>query len=244
MSRSATEVPCTLVTERAQLAEMTDAVRSADRVAIDTEVPIDGPRRGQLRVMSIATRSGTWEQAFVVDARDLDPTLLAPALSGVTADAWNANFDARVIDAAVWSSADVTADLTWWDAQLADALIHQGRSGFTWYHGLAWATSHYLGIEAEGKGTTQLSYTASDELSASQIAYAAADALHTLWVADAIRAEIERARLDEICAIEQALEINSIRHHADVVTEDELAAQPARQRQETYTANVQREHRS
>ena len=39
-----------------------------------------------------------------------------------------------------------------WDAQLADALIHQGRSGFSWYHGLAWATSHYLGIDAEGKG--------------------------------------------------------------------------------------------
>ena len=36
------------------------------------------------------------------------------------------------------------------------------------------------------------------------IAYAAADAVHTLWVADAIRDEIEAARLEEICRIEQA----------------------------------------
>lgn len=156
-----------------------------------------------MRVMSIAARSTSGQQAWVVDARDLDPTLLQPVLTGVTADAWNANFDARVIDAAVWNTPDTTVHLTWWDAQLADALIHQGRSGFTWYHGLAWATSHYLGIEAEGKGTVQLSYTASDDLTAEQIAYAAADAVHTLWVADEIRAEIKKSRLDEICQIEQ-----------------------------------------
>ncbi|MDH3248833.1 MAG: DNA polymerase, partial [Acidimicrobiia bacterium] len=187
-----------------QLDALHGAVRSADRIAIDTETPIDGPLAGRMRVMSIAVRGPDGEQAFVVDARDLDPTLLAPILTGVTADAWNAAFDARVIDAAVWDSADTTTGITWWDAQLADALLHQGRSGFTWYHGLAWATSHYLGIEADGKGTVQLSYTAHDDLTDEQIEYAAADAVHTLWVADAVRAEIGSARLDEICAVEQA----------------------------------------
>lgn len=174
-------------------------------MAIDTEVPIDGPRKHLLRVMSIAVRQADGsEQAFVVDARDVDPTLLAPILTGVTADAWNANFDARVIDAAVWGSSDTTPGLRWWDAQIADALIHQGRSGFTWFHGLAWATGHYLGIEAEGKGTVQLSYTAYDDLTNEQIAYAAADAVETLWVADAIRAEADLAGLTEICDIEMA----------------------------------------
>ncbi len=203
MSRDSADVACTLVNRRAQIAELWHAIQAADRVAIDTEVPIDGPRKGELRVMSIATRSESGEQAFVVDARDLDPTLLGPMLDGVTADAWNANFDARVIDAAVWHSSDTTPGITWWDAQLGDALIHQGRSGFSWYHGLAWATSHYLGIDAEGKGTVQLSYTATDDLTPEQISYAAADALHTLWVADEIRSEIERSRLTEICQIEQ-----------------------------------------
>jgi DNA polymerase I-like protein with 3'-5' exonuclease and polymerase domains len=203
MPRDAGQVPCTLVHRLDQLAGLRDALVAADRVAIDTEVPIDGPGQGEMRVMSIATRSPTGERAFVVDARDLDPGLLAPILTGVTADAWNANFDARVIDAAVWNTSDTTTHINWWDAQLADALIYQGRSGFNWYHGLAWATSHYLGIEAEGKGTIQLSYTATDDLTPEQIAYAAADAVHTLWVADAIRLEIDAARLTEICRIEQ-----------------------------------------
>jgi len=205
MPRNPHDVPCTFVTQGAQLVDIERALAGAERVAIDTETPIDGPRKHLLRVMSIAIRQtdGT-EQAFVVDGRDVDPTLLAPILSGVTADAWNANFDARVIDAAVWESADTTPGLRWWDAQIADALIHQGRSGFTWFHGLAWATGHYLGIEAEGKGTVQLSYTAFDDLSDEQVAYAAADAVETLWVSDAIRAEIAAAGLDEICEIELA----------------------------------------
>ncbi|MEZ5341415.1 MAG: hypothetical protein R2706_08195 [Acidimicrobiales bacterium] len=100
------------------------ALGNAERVAIDTETPIDGPMKGQMRVMSVATRSTSGEeQAFVIDRRDLDPTLLAPLLEGVTADAWNANFDARVVDLAVWRSTDTTPGLRWWDAQLADALI-------------------------------------------------------------------------------------------------------------------------
>jgi DNA polymerase I-like protein with 3'-5' exonuclease and polymerase domains len=202
--RSAADVPCTVVSHRDQLEDLGRALDSATRVAIDTETPIDGPSAGLMRVMSIATRGPYGERAFVVDGRDIAPTLLAPTLTGVTADAWNAGFDARVIDRAVWESADTTSAITWWDAQLADALLHQGRSGFTWYHGLAWATAHYLGIEADGKGTVQLSYTAHDDLTDEQVAYAAADAVHTLWVADAIRSEISEARLDEICEIEQA----------------------------------------
>ncbi len=205
MTRNPSEVPCTFVNDSAQLGELQRAFDNAERVAIDTEVPIDGPKAGEMRVMSVAVRSTTGdERAFVVDARDLDATLLGPLLEKVTADAWNANFDARVVDAAVWNSTDTTPGLVWWDAQLADALIHQGRSGVTWFHGLAWATEHYLGLQAEGKGTIQLSYTAFDDLSDDQISYAAADAVETLWVADAIRVELAEAELEEICEIELA----------------------------------------
>lgn len=198
-------VPFLLVQSPEHLPALEHALDRATHVAIDTETPMTGPRRGRMRVMSVATRDANGaEQAFVIDARDLDPTLLAPALAGVTAAAWNANFDARVVDDAVFASEDTTPNLIWWDAQIADALIHQGRSGVSWYHGLAWATDHYLGLKAEGKGTTQLSYTATDDLTDAQISYAAADAVETLWVADAIRREIHDADLNEICEIEMA----------------------------------------
>ncbi len=203
VTRDPSQVPCTFVNDSSQLPVIQRAFDRAERIAIDTEVPIGGPQAGEMRVMSIAVRSvdGS-EQAFVLDARDVDATRLAPLLTDITADAWNASFDARVVDAAVWKSVDTTTGLTWWDAQLADALIHQGRSGFTWFHGLAWATEHYLDFRAEGKGTVQLSYTAFDDLSPQQISYAAADAVETLWVSDAIRSQLEAAGLEQIAAIE------------------------------------------
>ena len=202
-TRDPADVPCTFISDAVDLPLLEVALRSAVRVAIDTETPIDGPMAQQLRVASVATRDASGvERAFVIDARDVDPTLLAPILRGVTADAWNANFDARVMDRAVWQSMDTTHDLTWWDAQLADALLFQGRSGFSWYHGLAWATEHYLGLKAEGKGTVQLSYTATDDLTNEQVRYSAADAVETLWVGDAIRGRISAAGLETICDIE------------------------------------------
>ena len=201
--RDPASVPCVFINQAAELDQLAAALDGAVRVAIDTETPIDGPMAQQLRVASIATRDVAGrEQAFVVDARDVDPTLLAPIFDGVVADAWNANFDARVIDRAVYESLDTTHGLLWWDAQLADALLFQGRSGFSWFHGLAWATEHYLGITAQGKGTVQLSYTATDDLTDDQIRYSADDAVETLWVGDAIRTQIEKAGLAEICEIE------------------------------------------
>jgi len=198
-------VPCTYVSGAAQLDGLARCLATAVRVAIDTEVPIADPRQGLLRVASIATRDAAGgEQAFVVDARDVDPTLLAPLFDGVEAAAWNANFDARVIDTAVYETPDTTSGLRWWDGQLADALLHQGRSGVSWYHGLAWATKHYLGFEAEGKGSVQLSYKAFDDLSDEQIRYSANDAVETLWVCDRLRAEVDAAGLADISAIEMA----------------------------------------
>ncbi len=203
MAPDPSTVSCDLIDTVPKLALLQTALNAAERVAIDTETPIAGPHRQQLRVMSVATRDRDGhEQAFVVDARDVDATLLAPILDGVTADAWNANFDARVLDAAVWQSQDTTPGLRWWDAQLADALLFQGRSGFTWFHGLAWATQNYLGLEAEGKGTVQLSYTAFDDLTDEQVRYSAADAVETLWVGDAIRRELQLAGLEQIAEIE------------------------------------------
>lgn len=204
MARDPAEVPVTFVRDRDGLDELAAFVSTASAIAIDTETPIDGPKAGQMRVLSLAGRSADVERAFVVDARDADMAGLAAAIGGVEAAAWNANFDARVVDRAVFDTTDVSDRIRWWDAQLADALLYQGRTGFGWFHGLAWATERYLGIVATGKGTVQLSYTATEDLSPDQIAYAAADAVETLWVADVLRDEIAAAGLTAICEIEMA----------------------------------------
>ncbi|MDH4362864.1 MAG: DNA polymerase [Acidimicrobiia bacterium] len=201
--RDPASVPCRYITDAAHLSLLAAALATAERVAIDTETPIDGPAAGTLRVMSVAVRSAEGcEQSFVVDTRDVDPTLLAPLLTGVEADGWNAAFDANVLDRAVWGSADTTPHLRWWDCQLADAVLHQGSSGFTWYHGLAWAAERYLGVALDGKGSIQVSFTATGNLSADQVRYAATDAVVTLWVGDALRAELAAADLEQIAAIE------------------------------------------
>ena len=183
--------------------------------AVDTETVYDpetfrGPdgRAGPLRVISAATRDTEGaDRAWVVDVREIDSLSLAAALSGVHANAWNADFDARVLDRDLFDPArrnNPSLDsMTWWDAQLADALLHQGRTGFSFYHGLAWATEWYLGLRVEGKGSTQLSYTETDPLDSEQVAYAAADAVETLWVAEEIRSRIVEAGLQEVCRLEQ-----------------------------------------
>jgi DNA polymerase I-like protein with 3'-5' exonuclease and polymerase domains len=212
MGRHPSSVPVTVVRHEADLAGFARAVRGATHLAIDTETVVaagaganGGP--GPMRVLSAATRSPAGdEQAWVVDARDLDPVLLGPVLDGLVANAWNATFDALVTDAAIFGPAGLPRDggLRWWDGQLADALLHAGFSGFGWFHGLAWASERYLGVEAEGKGTTQLSYDAHGDLSDTQVRYAAADAVETLWVTDALRRQLDRHGLAAVAELEMA----------------------------------------
>ena len=203
-------VPVRFIDSPEDLRDLQLALRSALHVAIDTETvfqPGDLGSPGPLRVLSAAMQlpDGA-EQAFVVDVRTVDPVLLAPVLNGVVADAWNANFDALVTDTAIFAPARTPRDqgILWWDAQLADALLHQGVTGFSWFHGLAWATERYLGISAEGKGTTQLSYNATSPLTAEQIAYAGADAVETLWVAMELRKLLRSEGLETVAALEMS----------------------------------------
>jgi len=206
-TRQPTDVPLCVVSDNTMQTFAT-ALRDADRAAIDTETVYIEPGPGALRVVSAATRApdGT-EQAWVVDVTLVDRLDLAKALSGVKADAWNADFDARVIERDLIEPGRLAGldvePVIWWDAQLADALLHQGVTGFGFYHGLAWAAEWYLGIRAEGKGTTQLSYTESDPLSEEQLRYAGADAIETLWVADVISSKIDELGLDRVCTLEQ-----------------------------------------
>ena len=205
-SRHPDDVSVSVVTDRS-LAEFGDALTHAKSCAVDTETVFVENGIGELRVISAATRDPDGnERAWVIDVACVDRFELAVSLSGLHCAAWNANFDAAVIDRELLEPARVGGrsvdDIVWWDAQLADALLHQGISGFGFYHGLAWAAETYLGLQVAGKGTTQLSYRADETLSPEQIRYAAADAVETLWVSDELKARITDARLDVVCALE------------------------------------------
>ena len=77
MTRDPADVPCTFISDPADLPLLAAALHAAVRVAIDTETPIDGPMAQQLRVASVATRDATGnEQSFVVDARAVSYTHL------------------------------------------------------------------------------------------------------------------------------------------------------------------------
>jgi DNA polymerase I-like protein with 3'-5' exonuclease and polymerase domains len=197
------QVPVTVLRTETDLADFATAVATATALAADTETYGWGDGfHGHMRVASFATidEAGTI-RSFVYDARDRDATELAPLLSGVDAFGWNATFDSRVTDDTVFEPAGLPG-LRWFDGMLADAVLHAGRSGFSWYHGLAWAAKRYLGVTAEGKGTTQTSFTATDDLTDEQIRYAAADAVETLGVVLAIRTELAAQNLLHIAQLE------------------------------------------
>ncbi len=214
------QVPITMV-RHDDLGDLVCALATSTARAVDTEtvfVPRGVTARGEvpkLRVISAATRTPNGvERAWVIDATQHDLCELAAALneglvaSDLACDAWNATFDDRVIDAHLIDPAKAAGapvrSLRWWDAQLADALIHQGLTGFSFFHGLAWAAERYLGLSVKGKATTQLSYSAHGPLSDAQVAYAAADAVETLWVSTVLRERLDEAELNEVCRLEQA----------------------------------------
>ena len=213
-------MPITVV-GRDGLGDFVDALCASTARAMDTETdfePREAETRGRvpkLRVISAATRdAGGTERAWVVDVGRHDLVELATALHeglrvpDLASDAWNATFDDRVIDTHLMEPATAAGaavgSLRWWDAQLADALLHQGLTGFSFFHGLAWAAERYLGLSVEGKATTQFSFGANGPLSDRQVAYAAADAVETLWVSDVLRERLRDAGLEEVCRLEQA----------------------------------------
>lgn len=196
--------PITFINSVDQLASLEAAIARAERVSVDTETHdascFEDGLWSALRIVAVALRhsDGSYE-AFVVDARDVPAAALAPVLAGIgVADAWNANFDDRVLELA---GCPVPA---WRDAMFSDGLLHSGVTGFEFWHGLAHAAKKYLGLELSGKGTTQTSYDGVSDLSEEQIRYPGFDALITLRVAEHIDSLVDAAGLTTAVDLEQA----------------------------------------
>ena len=158
------------------------------------DLDVDGP--GDLRVISIATLTDGVLNAYVLDMSMVEASVIAPHMTTLKPFAWNANFDETVLlrygmEVALWE-----------DLMLYQACLKQGAVGINWYTGLAQSAKDRLGLEIEGKGDIQLSYTKEDELSSDQIFYAAIDAIATLLLAAPITAEVEEAGIAKAVELE------------------------------------------
>lgn len=192
------------VTDPAQLVQLSEELTNATHIALDTEtvfrpeLTVDGIP-GDLRVISMAWRVGDGPvSTAVIDVRDVPSAAVAPVLAGLAVDGWNAAFDEDVLE-----RAGLTVR-SWWDAMIAESLLRLGTEGLSWYSSLDAAARTYLGRALDGKGGVQLSYDARSDLTAEQVAYAAADAEVTLALAAVLRDMVHTAGLDRVCAVEMA----------------------------------------
>lgn len=192
-------VPYRFITTTDELLAVCRVLKAADVVAIDTETEVipdsdldrDGP--GPWAVTSIAASFGpaVREQVWVVDMTNIDCAAVAPAFDGMTCYAWNANFERKVFER------DGIAGIAWRDLMLAKAVLDLGIhiEGRVWYAALAQAGREYCGVELEGKGNIQLSFKPGVPLTDEQKAYAAQDAVVTLWLHPILIGELTDAGL-------------------------------------------------
>lgn len=223
-------VDVAFVTDTASMLRVFAELADAQFIAADTETvarnedgslrDLDSQGPGAIRVLSMAARfdtpNGPVTRAYVFDMAgsvEVSPAAatmfaLSPVSSGIdrakmaemTKDstwyAWNADFDERVLLEAGLAPA------FWKDLMLYQASLVLGVSGVSFYDSLAAAARRYLGVDLDGKGTTQLSYTASEPLSLEQIAYAAADAVVTLSLVEVYERLVDEADLRGAVALE------------------------------------------
>ena len=222
--------PVTYVVDTATALTAVERLRSATWVAADTEtvarradgtlrdLNVDGP--GALRVLSLAgrfdTADGVVVESYVFDFGDhvvvapetasaygvsstsafIDRPAFAEAIKDCTWYFWNADFDERVLQEA-GISPRFYEDLMLYQASLA-----LGSSGVSFYDSLAQVANWYLGVDIDGKGTVQLSYTADLPLDIDQVRYAADDVIATCELVKVLSDKVEAAQLTDTVNLE------------------------------------------
>ena len=185
----------TLVNDSESLTKFASAVKAGVRFAVDTEtheeITFFNGLWAALRVIAVAVENSAGDiEAFVIDVRDVEKKDLKPIMASIKdADGWNANFDEQVL-----KLAGLNVE-SWRDAMHTDSVLHSGISGFEFYHGLAHASTKYLGFEIQGKGDVQTSFDGSSDLNQDQIRYAAYDAIVTMLVAKHLDAKVVESGL-------------------------------------------------
>ena len=204
-------VECELIITQQALETALSELRTATAIAFDTETVVlrdangemldlneHGP--GPLRAISIAARFDDGQQKlYVIDCAKqklVTDELREAFFGGKTPEgdtisisdlkegfaplhvyAWNADFDEGVME-----REDIHFAM-WTDLMLVRALIRLGGAGVRARYALAQAAKRYLGVDVDGKGTVQTSFTEDTPLSVEQVLYAAKDAKITLDLA-------------------------------------------------------------
>lgn len=208
-----------------------DLASDAWMPACDTEteyrqaLEVDGIP-GQVRVISFAVkREDGSEAAYVVDLRDTPAERVNEVMSKLDFLGFNANFDEHALQLVGISVQN------WYDVMLADTVTRAGRTGIMWYRSLAQLAKVALGIELDGKGSVQLSYNLTDDLTDDQIRYAGYDAVVTRRVGEWVRNNVEAANLALAVELENgsrpfinAMMINGVPFQLDEYLDSEIAA--------------------
>ena len=164
-------------------------------LGFDTETTELDPYKGELRLVQLSSRKNT----IVVDLRSFkDSAELAPLANLLAADiprkvAHNAKFDAK------WVRHHLGIEVGGiFDTYLASQLIAAGDSDRR--HGLADVAQFFLGTEMDK--TEQLSDWSADELSTSQIEYAARDAAIMPGLYEKLLERLENDQLVRVAELE------------------------------------------
>jgi len=191
------EIYFQLITDAEGVRKACDALKTEDYLGFDTETTELDPYEGVIRLVQLSNGKDT-------QVIDLKPFMakgdlktlpeLAPLRELIAADrpikvAHNAKFDAK------WTRHHLGVDIGGvFDTLLASQLIAAGDQDRR--HNLAEVVSHFLGTELDK--SEQVSDWAADELSQSQIQYAAKDAAIMVPLREKI---VERLKQDELVKV-------------------------------------------
>lgn len=186
--------PFEFITSDAALIAALPALQTAPVLGFDIETIGVNPWGGSMRLIQLATP----ECVYLFDSQAVDVSLLEPIFATGTSTLVGHNlvFELGFIAAAGLS---IPAGIRLFDTQLACQILTAGVTGVDKIPGLAAVAKRILGITID---KTQQASDWSGRLSDEQLAYAARDADVLLPLHEALAAELTRARLGAIAALE------------------------------------------
>jgi DNA polymerase-1 len=189
------EIYFRLITDAAALSEACRELSAEAIVGFDTETTELDPYKGELRLVQLGGRKST----VVVDLRafpdraDLEPLRVLLSAESPRKVAHNAKFDAK------WVGYHLGVEVGGvFDTYLASQLIAAGESDRR--HGLADVAQFFLGTEMDK--AEQLSDWSANELSRSQIEYAARDAAIMPGLHEKLVERLENDKLVDVAELE------------------------------------------
>jgi DNA polymerase I-like protein with 3'-5' exonuclease and polymerase domains len=177
-----------VVTTQAGMNDAWEAVRASERVGLDLETTGLNPHTDRVRLLSLSTERGV----FLIDCFAVDPTPLFEPLAETEIVGHNLVFDLSFL-----ARLGFTPGKTY-DTMLASQVLDAGTTP-PLKHGLKEAAERHLGRVVDK--AAQKSRWAG-ELSAAQLAYAAADAELPLALADALTPKLAEAKLGPVVDLE------------------------------------------